>query len=611
MSRRRSLLGLTALCFLALLLFSGSWDGSVLGVESAHAQVIRPTQTFNEMVASITGFLITVMNFLSWFVLSILDHVMDPRFIFDLNPETGADGPLLNMLKVIWQFNRDLANLGFAIGLIVGAIFMIVTADGSKVKEHLPKFVMAVVLVNLSWFIPRVVYDASQVLTYTIYQIPSLLGADNCTLPPRPNEAERRPCELVLRYRFFEQTNRVGANGTVLEDDGTQTTGWTCPLPRIVCIQKVPITSVDTQIRTHTRVFDGLIVNHARMQWLATINLQTNLPAGMPNSELFLRMASIILKMIVVLALHVALLFPLVAMLFAFIIRIPVLWVSMAFMPLIALGYAFPTLREGDYKDLFWEWQNHFLQAVFLPARIAVPFTIGFILINAGAAAPAPREFGNAGPIALLTGVNDMWQLLWMLIALFIIWKYSFQQLAPDKAGIMGNFTEKIKGIGESMGSIATQIPTSIPIAPLGGRSLNQLLHTIDPRQFASDIRFQGLQGGIQGALQRFNSGQQSPTAPTNPGTQQLQKSITNNAVLNTDISQRITNIVNAAPAGRDKAFADLMQHVNRQGGVNGLNERQILQAILAANPGMDANRRQMLEEIIRNRNNGTNAPPA
>ncbi len=43
--------------------------------------------------------------------------------------------------------------------------------------------------------------------------------------------------------------------------------------------------------------------------------------------------------MIIVLLLHMALFFPILALVAAFFMRIPVLWVTMAFMPLTALGY--------------------------------------------------------------------------------------------------------------------------------------------------------------------------------------------------------------------------------------------------------------------------------
>src|SRR3989338_8406907 len=257
-----------------------------------------PSQQLVSLSVSLISVLIGVLNALTWVFLMILDKIMDPNFIFSL-PADGGDGPLLTMLHEIWQFTRDLVNLGFALGLIAGAVIMIVTSDFTKMKEHIGKFVLALVLVNFSWFIPRVIFDVSQVLTYTVYGLPSLLGNSLCELPATdgPNALPRRPCEVILQFKFLpEQTRTIvdggGPNGTGRDTSvNPPTIGWRCPLRPIICYQAVAINDANPQIRTSTKVLEGLIVNHARLQTLVLFQpdaAQVQLPVGIIRDPAFL-----------------------------------------------------------------------------------------------------------------------------------------------------------------------------------------------------------------------------------------------------------------------------------------------------------------------------------
>ena len=598
MPLHKTLLRLGAAAFLCWIAVEHSPE-ALLGMTTAHAAV-QPSKTFIEEAAKFCGFVITLLNFLAWFVFSLLDHVMDPKFIFALNPD-GTDGALLHMLRGIWQFFRDMVNIGFAFALIAGALHMIITADGSKVKEHLPKFLLAIVLVNFSWFVPRVIFDVSQVLTYTIYQLPSLMGADACTVPPNKDGDARKPCDVVIEYRFLEQTRKIvripfsGGSGI---DSVTGSTGWSCPLADLVCIRTAPINSLEAQaLNTHTKVLDGLVINHARMQGLTKVDLGVangGIPEGLKPTEVLKRLTTITMKLFLVLVLHVALVFPLIAMLVAFIIRIPVLWITIAFMPLVALGYVF-----DKTKEVVDQIQKNFLQAAFLPVKIAVPMTVGFILINAGSAIEAPPDFRTIGPISIVTGIRDMWQMLWMLISLFILWKFTFEQLKSDKAGLMGMFTDKIQGIGQSLGNMALQLPMATPLFPLGGKNINELLHTVDPRNIERDMRIGGLRGAARGIDNRFNANNFAPD-----GSKRMREAITKLdggaiAAINNNLTQFHTPDIDDKT--RTERFKALVETLRTSLGVAGTGRptNELIQALIASGRiAMTVEQRQRLEKF-------------
>ena len=174
----------------------------------------------------------------------------------------------------------------------------------------------------------------------------------------------------------------------------------------------------------------------------------------------------------------------------------------MAFMPLTALGYVFgdSVFGEMNPKKLF---MDQFLQAVFLPARVAVPFTIGYIMVNAGAQTSPPGIFNTIQPIAVFSGVSSLWQMMWMIIAMYIIWKYSFETLEKSGGEVVNKFTAGIKGFGENAFKLAQQSVTNLPFIPIpnsknGARaSLADVGFALNPQTGLNQIR-------AGGALQLF-----------------------------------------------------------------------------------------------------------
>jgi hypothetical protein len=480
----------TGIGLLLLFVLCGATQDDLLGIPQAHAQNLGAAGAMINTVYWTVGFLISILNFLMWFCFMLLDKVMNPDWIFDLRG--GTTSSLMEMLREIWQLCRDLVNLAMALILIYEAIMMIISSSSEKVKTLLPKFVAALVLVNFSWFIPRVIFDASQIATYTIYQIPSLLGNDGCSIPPTQGQVGPQPCMIAINYRFFEQTTAPDAPppGRNIVNGA----GWDCTLKPLVCVQYAPYGSAAAANASgiHTKVINGLIVNHARLSSLAIISNKMPggvQPAGANAFKNINEAMMSLVKAVVILLFHIALFFPVLAMVAAFFIRIPILWVTMAFMPLAAVGFIIgDKLGEMDPKKIFME---QFLKAVFLPAKVAVPFTIGFIMVNAGAQTAPPASFNQLLPIPLFRGIDSLWQILWMGIAMFIIWKFSFKALESGGEFTAG-ITKSIQDMGNASFQYAKALPLSVPFIPAGGgkrASISELGKSIDPRSALQDLK--------------------------------------------------------------------------------------------------------------------------
>lgn len=471
MHTRKTLIGILSLLGLVWMGLHGFGDG-FFHIPLAHAQD-DATRTMITTTATLAAGVITGLNFLMWVLFWMLNIVSNPDFIFD---------PLLMAkLQQLWQFSRDIVNLAFAVLLIIGAILTIVTANTERVKSLLPKFVMAVVLVNFSWFIPRVIFDVAQVMTYSVYQLPRAFTGEGCML------SDKEKCKYVNDIVFLNETNKKNTGDA---DGGGK---WDCTLKPLVCLQLKEMDANFTVNNSQSIIFNGLIVNYARLRTLPYIMDEKANLVGPQGNGLGNQMQDLIIwliKILVVLVLHIALFFPVLAMVVAFFIRIPILWLTMAFMPFVALGYVLDQLNW-----LIEKIGKQFLKAAFLPVMVGVPFSIGFTLISVGAKMAVPVAIAQAGAkFVVFQGVNDFWQLFWMMLSLGVLWVGVFAALKGDD--YMGHFTDTIQGIGKSMGSIALRAPLSVPIipSPTGGdpTSIANAMRTFDPRRIDNTLKQTG-----------------------------------------------------------------------------------------------------------------------
>ena len=414
----------------------------------------------------VVGMIITGLNFLMWVLFWLLGLVTNSDLIFN-------DG-IVRILFSLWQLSRNVVNVAFAILLIVGAILTIVTANTDRVKGVLPKFVMAVILVNFSWFIPRVIYDVSQVVAYSVFQLPTWVGGADCITykwaadgmgPPAPI-----PCQVVNDIRFFEDTDKI------TDKKG----GWDCTLKPLVCVQLKDFNDKEVLDRNDKQalLFNALTINYARLKNLASV-IDAGRVAGQQATPISALMMWFV-KVIVVLVIHIALFFPVLALVCAFFIRIPVLWLTMAFMPFVVLGFVVDQIKNETDKI-----SDAFIKAAFLPAIVGIPFAIGFIMLNVASGVAMPNIRGLNVRLPLIAGVDNFWQVFWLALSLGILWEGVFMALKKGPE-IVNHFSAGIKGFGEAAGRVAIKAPLSVPLpfpGATGGMSVRGMLKTLDTRQ--------------------------------------------------------------------------------------------------------------------------------
>ncbi|TSC79676.1 MAG: Uncharacterized protein G01um101425_607 [Candidatus Peregrinibacteria bacterium Gr01-1014_25] len=423
------------------------------------------------------GWLTTVLNLATFVCFALLNFLLDPTFFLDLGGIILNNGgtSLETMLNEIWQLARDLVNLFFALALIGVAIYTTVTANKEVIHQHAAKFVMAVVLVNFSWFIPRVILDVSNILTSTVYGIPSLIldsesnptGACKQILSePAPSNLACKSvgnsmlecnCTTITDIRFLPTTKEIR------ELAGQ---GYNCEL-RFLCYSEAVLDM--STVTGHSVMLNGLIVNFARLKSFATT-------APMLDVTWKLEMQTI--RQALILLIQVAMFFPLAAMTAAFFLRIPILWLTISFMPFVFVGWVLDDkFTQGYPKKIM----DTFIKAALMPAVVALPLAIGFILINAGqqiATAqvlnPLVGQFMNIN-FRLIEGVSSLWQIAWLLMSLMVMYTGVFAalrvvQFDQELGGeFMGRTVQRIQDMGRFVLPQVAKIPLSLPIIPGAG----------------------------------------------------------------------------------------------------------------------------------------------
>lgn len=451
LSHKKTLLGGFAALTLVWIAQTYGTDELALGVQKAFAET-KPTDNIFTSMTGFLSFFITMLNTLAFIVYPILIAVVDPRFYLGIHQANEA-----TILR-IWQISRDIMNVIFAFMLITGACMTVVTAKKDIISRFAIKFVLGIILVNFSWFFPRVILDVAHVFAATVYQLPSVVST-TCSYYD-VNGNIQSPCKYPYDFKFFDEAKAI-------HDANPAAAGYKCPMT-IVCFKE---DNLNNNTNTATGILAGLIMNHAHLPSLALV--QNFNGGGAPATDPADQIAFFIMFLVntgFLVFLSFALLLVMIAMLVAFVIRIPVLWITMAFMPLMFIGFVVGELM-GNFNSM--KIFKHFVTAAFLPAITAIPLAMGFIVINALAftAPPAGLPPGMADllkPLApqgrFLPGVDNLWVLLWMITSILIIWKGFFAALKIDS--IYAGATEGIQKFGSNIAGLVTSLPLNIPIIP-------------------------------------------------------------------------------------------------------------------------------------------------
>ncbi len=421
----------------------------------------------SSVFAQIAVFLLKIMGALVMFMLYWMSDLMDNTFILD--------GSMGEKLQIIWIFVRNIVNVAFAIVLVVVAFINVAgfgAGEGSyALKKFLPKMAIALIAVNFTFLAARVILDVNNVLTTAVFALPQSVPdmgaftAENST-----------PLKMYKSYKCsfnkseideMKKTATGKATGEVAYVGGKSDTGvYQQGVPIVsffdVCVAQVTGNSAEDfveigsadQIRTNNFAW----VLATRYQGIQNI---AKVPLDAKDWEALLINApfSFIFGIIYAVAY--------LAMFIVLIVRVIVLWICIALSPLAAVQIAFPELL-GEVKIGSSDIKTTFLDHAFVPLKMAIPMSIGFVMISQMSLV----GLGDFSKEIMLTGGEftrdgSIHRIMYGIASVALIWVGVFS--ATDKT-MAKSMVDKIRTGVESTAKFVGKAPLQlVPIVPLGG----------------------------------------------------------------------------------------------------------------------------------------------
>jgi hypothetical protein len=543
-----------------------------LGVVGGAGGTVRGS--LGDQLVALASNVAAINTFFQILLLMILDFLG-----YLLQADFFTNAAMNSALIEIWKLSRDIMNLIFALLLIGVAFYTIITGKSQYVKDKLMTFVIAVVLVNFSWFFPRVIIDVANVLTATIYSVPNMLPGFTCVTID-DTSGSVIPCKVVTDKLVFGTDSQ---QGTWQDDHCGTRTDPNCPCQKgIGCYKKEPLAAVAGTMAPAHAMINGIAVSFARVTELSQI------PAGFlalggsaTTGQGVMVSFQVLMNIFMVFLIQLGVILPLLGLAVGFLIRILILWVTTVFMPFTFLGYLINGKLGTNVFGFEFDIWHEFINAAFLPAVVAIPMVIGFIMLSTSASIPAPGGGFSTWAVPIISGVKTWWALLWMFAAIIILWKGSFAALSKSK--VIGGITEKIKGFGESIFRGAIQLPLLMPLpfpGP-GGMTMTPGKLLYGPKMMSEAIQLGARQGKSFKDLKddAFGLGGGAHAA----GVASAVKNINSDPVNNT---QRIVNAINGlkgatTPADRDRHLGAIQTAMGHRQGQTSVQSLEYLKDIV------------------------------
>lgn len=442
----KTLIGLVSLAICLALLplerlgvdvaYASSSIGPLIKVPAAGSNICQNIFTY-------VSWGLSIVQFLGFFVLVELEALLNPNAYYDIMASAGGE----DILNNIWIVSRNIVNIILAFLLIAGAAITIVKGEGTIIKTYAKKFILAVILVNFSWFFPRVILDVATIATTTVYNLPSNIPSGDCmTSNPFSDTLIVEPCKTIQDYKFFKKNCDAG---------------FTVVIDEVFCFKEG---NLDAQANNPYVILNGLVVNFGRFPWLNQV-VERDATTTTNSAAICTKF---VMTAFVGFIITVGMVFPMIAMLLVFIVRIPVIWLTIAFMPFYFLGYALGDLGKFDGRS-FTDILKIFLQAAFIPAMTGVPLSVGFIMMRALANpdnAPVASSLARVGEYqgVLISGIHSFYAMIWLLMSVMIMWIGVFTILKSFK--ITSTAVGFIQTAGKSAVTLAAALPLAAPILP-------------------------------------------------------------------------------------------------------------------------------------------------
>lgn len=454
------------------------------------------------------SFLVEMQKFLNrliWPILFMIGGLMDNSLLFGSGMEAR--------LREIWIPIRNIVNMLFVIVLVGIALYNVLgigDENGSySIKAILPKIVVGIIAVNFSFIGIKVFLDAINVLTVSVFSLPSQIdeGLGKIITAPTTSDAEviKRLCrgmkgigpgekisqeelkaldqktiyrvvgqkyQMDPRYAALFQNNRIKPtdNEQVIEAKVKQ--ALQSDQGAIAQFQKDVQLKADSQICTGEFLTPQGIVflsrwesrnaalamalNMGKIVFYEDVPLDVNKIEQLAINTIFSFMMWLIYA-----ASFVALFVVLLA-------RLVVMWLAIALSPVLLLMLAVPAVKEQISG--FGEIQSQFVKNALAPLGIALSMTIGWVMLRALQGINSISDgsvitFEAYSSTIPVVGLNTLQDLVVALGTVAVVWMGVF---TAASSSIAAPVTDWMKVNLQKAGSFLGTLPLKhVPLVPI------------------------------------------------------------------------------------------------------------------------------------------------
>jgi len=462
----------------------------------------KESETDKETLKKFTAPLIAiekVINKAIWPVLVMTGGLMNNDILF---------GPGMEQkLYDIWVPVRNIVNIFFVVALIGLALYSVLGINSENgqysIKAMLPKIIAGIIAVNFSFIAIKVVLDAVNVFTTSVFAIPTQVQGmekailDNGTEGEMPSLREAFCSQLYLDGKQFENKtdfdNKVETTALFMMRDRFELTGVS---DAKVIKQAGETLKPEAKAQAFNDEFKKLTndlvmckVNESTNKLeLSDMGLQFFQKYNSQNAALAMAInmgeimfynrtsvemlasgtyESLAIKVIFIFLMYAIYAASFIALFVVLLARLIVVWMGLAMSPVIALSIAVPMVKD---KLGFGELTSKFMKHVIAPVMIAFPMMIGWVMLNALHTTTSDTEVSfNAKDMLVpgipIPGLETLQGLLISLAAAAVVWIGVFAAAEGTIAGkITGFMKDQLERFGKFIATAPIKYTSWVPV---------------------------------------------------------------------------------------------------------------------------------------------------
>lgn len=384
----------------------------------------------------VSGLILLIVLFALMFALA-LGYLMDSTYILD----TGMG----DTLYLVWEVMRNFVNLGFILILLIIAVMVIFGGGGERglgmLKKITPKFILALVLVNFTFFGARFILTTNDVLATAIFSLPRVVSSDKTIrMPCTYDKKNPTTNEFMSCFEQIEETFKETLKG----DEGKSSKEFMGVTKKLTDPKRFFPHTVESLAVGQKNVSLILLTNMIDLEHIAyskgLLGDGWEMAIGAIGSLIVAAVVGIIFLMLFL----------------AFAVRMVVLWIAIAVSPIAALGIVLKDLIPGfDMGQGGFDPMKLFINHAFMPAMVAVPLSIGMVMLFANNT--LGMDPSNGWIQTFSEGGGNIHALLWWVASIIVVWfgtNKMISQASPDFAqkltdGVHGGVNKFAKGTAD------------------------------------------------------------------------------------------------------------------------------------------------------------------